>query len=275
MAFPREHYGLHNNNYSGYPVDMNAKAQDLILASEALTEKQRAFAQYYVEYRNASTAYMQVYDVGPLTKPSTIHRSATALLSHVEVAAYVHQLRERRESEMVYRARELFGDLLDIAAADPNRLIRHSRVNCRYCNGTDYGYQWQEAEWAIKAAEAYAAEMPAPSDAGGFGYDPTLPPNATCPRCYGQGIAVVHVADTDTLDARTRKLYKGIKLKGDGSLEVLMHDQADARKEIAKILGVYKADGKGGLLGDLAAPKAIERTATAEDATAAYLDMVQ
>lgn len=254
---------------------MNAKAQDVILAGEGLTEKQRAFAVYYVEYRNASTAYAQVYDVGPLTKPSTIYTAAQRLLKHPELALYVDQLRAVRESEVIYRARELFGDLLDIAAADPNKLIRHSRVNCRYCHGTDYAYQYQEAEWAIKAAEAYAAEMQPPSDAGGFGYDPTLPPNATCPRCYGQGVAVVHVANTDELDARTRKLYKGIKLKGDGSLEVLMHDQADARKEIAKILGVYKADGKGGLMGDLAAPKAIERTATAEDATAAYLDMVQ
>lgn len=254
-----------------YPVVMS---QEVILKSDSLTQKQEDFCQYYVAYRNASTAYRQIYDVGPSTKPATVYRSATTLLAHPDVAARIEELRALAESKTVMRARELFGDLLDIAAADPNKLISHRRVNCRHCRGVGHAYQWQDAEWSVKAAEAYAVEREAPRDDGGFGFDPTLAPVPTCPQCFGAGIAVVNVANTDELDPRTRKLYKGIKLKGDGSLEVLMHDQADARKELAKIMGIY-ADGKGRGI-DLSAPPAeLSANATAEDASTAYLEMVR
>jgi hypothetical protein len=253
---------------------MNANAQEVILASESLTQKQEDFARYYVAYRNASTAYAQVYDVGPNTKPATVYRNATALLHHPDVAARIEQLRGLAESETVMRARELLGDLLDIASADPNKLIAHRRVNCRHCRGVGHAYQWQDAEWSIRAATAMDAEQAPPRDDGGFGYDPTLPPVPTCPSCFGQGVAVVNVANTDELDPRTRKLYKGIKLKGDGSLEVLMHDQADARKEVAKIFGVYKTDRGGGI--DLSLPaEPLALGATAEDSAAAYMEMVK
>lgn len=253
---------------------MNANAQEVILASDTLTQKQEDFCSWYVQYRNASTAYRQVYDVQPNTKPHTVNTAAHRLLAHPDVAARIEELRNLAESKTVMRARELLGDLLDIATADPNELIRHSRVNCRHCRGVGHAYQWQDAEWSIKAAMAMDAEMAPPRDDGGFGYDPTLPPVPTCPLCFGQGVAVVDVANTNELTGKARKLYKGIKLKGDGSLEVLMHDQADARKELAKIFGIY-ADGKGRGI-DLSAPPAeLGSNATAEDAGQAYIEMVR
>jgi phage terminase small subunit len=255
---------------------MNAKAQDVILASDSLTQKQEDFARYYVEYRNATTAYRQAYDVGANTKPVTVHRSATALLAHPDVAARIEELRDLAESKTVMRARELLGDLLDIATADPNELIRHTRVNCRHCRGIGHAYQWQDAEWSYKAAEAMSHDppLPAPREDGGFGYDPTLPPVPSCPQCYGQGVAVVDVANTNELTGKARKLYKGIEMKADGSLKILMHDQADARKELAKIFGIY-ADGKGRGIDLTAAPAELSQSATAEDASIAYLEMVK
>lgn len=255
---------------------MNANAQEVILASDTLTQKQEDFCLYYVQYRNASTAYAQVYDVGANTKPSSIFSMAHRLLKHPDVAARIEQLRGLAESEVVMRARELFGDLIDIASADPNKLIAHRRVNCRHCRGVGYAYQWQDAEWSIQAAQAMDHDPPLapPRDDGGFDYDPQLPPVPACPQCFGQGIAVVNVANTEELDPRTRKLYKGIKLKGDGSLEVLMHDQADARKELAKIMGIY-ADGKGRGIDLTAPPAELAANATAEDAAQQYLEMVR
>lgn len=250
--------------------------QEVILASESLTQKQEDFCRFYVEYRNATTAYRQSYDVGVNTKPVTVNRMATALMADPNVAARIEELRALAESKTVMRARELLGDLLDIATADPNELIRHSRVNCRHCRGIGHAYQWQDAEWSVKAAIAMSFDppQPTPRDDGGFGYDPTLPPVPTCPLCFGQGVAVVDVANTNELTGKARKLYKGIKLKGDGSLEVLMHDQADARKELAKIFGIYRTDRGGGI--DLTAPpEPLSVTATAADSAAAYLEMVR
>lgn len=253
---------------------MNANAQEVILASDSLTQKQEDFARAYVEYRNATTAYRMVYDVGPNTKIRSVSIQASRLLAHPIVAERIEELRALAESKTVMRARELLGDLLDIATADPNELIRHSRVNCRHCRGVGHAYQWQDAEWSIKAAVAMDAEQPPPRDDGGFGYDPTLPPVPTCPLCFGQGVAVVDVANTDELTGKARKLYKGIKLKGDGSLEVLMHDQADARKELAKIFGIY-ADGKGRGIDLTAPPAELAGDATAADSAATYLEMVR
>lgn len=253
---------------------MNAKAQEVILASDTLTAKQEAFAMYYTEYRNATTAYRMAYDVGRDTKPTTVHRSATLLLAHPDVAARIEELRALAESGTIMRARELLGDLLDIATADPNEIIAHRTVNCRHCRGVGYAYQWQDAEWSIQAAIALDAEQPPPRDDGGFGYDPTLPPVATCPHCYGSGIRVADVANTNELTGKARKLYKGIEMKADGSIKVLMHDQADARKELAKIFGIY-ADGKGRGIDLTAPPAELSQDATAEDASVAYLEMVR
>lgn len=239
-----------------------------------LTEHQEAFCRNYVEYRNASTAYERSYTVGANTKPVTVYQNAVRLLRHPGVAMRIEQLRDELESQVMYRARELFGDLLDIAAADPNKIVAHTKVNCRHCRGVDHQYQWREIEWATAAADALAKEMQAPSDAGGFGFDPQLPPVETCPTCYGEGTRVVRVANTNELDNRTLKLYKGVKYKADGSIEILMHDQADARKELAKIMGIYR-DGRGGGGIDLTPPPAqIVDGAAPEEATQTYLEMI-
>lgn len=257
---------------------MNARTQDVILKDDEerpLTEKQRAFARNVVEFRNFTTAYRMTYDVGYDTQPQTVWQNASTLMQHSGIKALVAELRERAESEVIGRARELFGDLVDIAGNDPNDIIRRESRCCRHCYGAGHAYQWQDAEWAIKAAEAIDLQMRPPSDVGGFGFDPTRGPNPVCPHCYGQGVHVVFVADTAKLNAKARKSYKGVKLKADGSLEMLMEDKADARKEIAKILGIYR-DGKGGGgLGDLAPPSAaIAADATPEAASANYLEML-
>lgn len=248
---------------------MSTNAQELILSTDTLTQKQEDFARWYVEYRNATTAYRQVYDVAPTTKPASVYRQAHALLHHPDVAARIKELRALAESETVMRARELFGDLLDIASADPNKLSSHRSVNCRHCHGEEYREQCYEYEWAVKTAEAYAIDQPGPTV-----YDPTLAPVLACPHCYGAGVHVAQFGNTDELDPRTRKLYKGTRIKGDGSIEILMHDQADARKELAKIMGIY-ADGKGRGIDLTAPPAELASNATAEDAASDYLAMVR
>lgn len=58
----------------------------------ALTIKQEAFAQKYIETGNASEAYRHAY--GTKGKPETVARSAHELTQHPKVSARLAQLRE-------------------------------------------------------------------------------------------------------------------------------------------------------------------------------------
>lgn len=67
-----------------------------------LTVKQEAFARAYVETGNASEAYRQAYNVGVNTKPETVWRKASELLSDGKVTARVDELQaEAKERTMI------------------------------------------------------------------------------------------------------------------------------------------------------------------------------
>ncbi len=255
--------------------------QTIELRAESLTAQQEAFARGYVEYRNASTAYRLAYNVGHNTAPSSVWENGSRLLAHAKVAARVAELEALAAAQTIVRARDILQDQVDLATADANDLIRVESRNCRHCYGVGHAYQWQELEWAHKAAEALDMGvnkdgkplMPAPSDAGGMGYDPRREPNADCPHCYGAGVRVVFVTDSAKLTGKARRLYRGVKLGAKGDLEVLMEDRADARDKATKMLGAYQTEGKVGELG-LPPPADVPMDATA-DPTQGYMDMVQ
>lgn len=59
----------------------------------ALTPKQEAFAQAYIETGNASEAYRRSYDAGKM-KAEAIHVAACELLAHPKVSVRVNELKE-------------------------------------------------------------------------------------------------------------------------------------------------------------------------------------
>ena len=63
----------------------------------ALTPKQEAFCQKYIETGNASEAYRQAYDAGRM-KPSTVNVKACELLGSGKVAERVAELRGKVEA---------------------------------------------------------------------------------------------------------------------------------------------------------------------------------
>lgn len=63
----------------------------------ALTIKQEAFCQKYVETSNASEAYRHAYAAGNM-KPSTIHVKACELLGNGKVAERIAELRGKVET---------------------------------------------------------------------------------------------------------------------------------------------------------------------------------
>lgn len=236
---------------------MSATAQTIELASEKLTAKQEAFARYYVEYQNASTAYRMAYNCGYTMQPQSVWVEASRLMDNPKVALRVVELQALAAASTIIKARDVLQAHVDVAGADANDIVRYRALCCRHCYGVGHAYQWQEMEWTFAAADALdmgvSADgkplMKAPSDRGGFGFDPQREPNPTCPHCRGAGVHAVYVTDTDKLPPKTRRLYRGIKIGSNGQLEVLMEDRADARKEVSKMLGAYQTDGKVGELG--------------------------
>jgi phage terminase small subunit len=262
---------------------MNAAvSQTIELRADSLTAKQEAFARYYVECGNATTAYRQAYNVGWNTAATTTYADAWRTLENPLVKARVVELQAAAAASTLVKARDILQAQLDVANADPNEVIRVCSRNCRHCWGAGHAYQWQEIEWVHAAADALDMGVnpvdgkpfcKPPSDRGGFGFDPQREPNPACPKCYGAGVRIVFVTDSDKLTGKARKLYKGVKLSAKGDLEVLMANSEDARKEVAKLLGAYQTDGKVGELG-LPPPVDVPLDALADPAES-YMDMVQ
>ena len=262
-----------------YPVDMNRPAQHVELRSENLTQKQEDFARYYVEARNATTAYRLAYNVGRDTLPTTLYVEASRTLSLPQVAARVQELRDAAEAQTIIKARELFQDWNDIANTDANELVQIATYNCRYCHGDGNRYQWVDEPELADAVEKVQADIDAgvkrakmPDVRGGFGFVVRRPPNPDCVHCYGRGETVVKFADSDKLSPKARKLYKGAKVTSQGT-ELLMHDQQATRVEMAKALGIGGKDAA--LINPASAATPMPEDVSEAEAAQAYLSLVQ
>lgn len=159
---------------------------------------------------------------------------------HVYAAAQV-RIKEREKRT------EITQDLVlqrwwEIANADAAELTAVHYRCCRHCYGERHAYQWiDEAEYERAVANAEANEAPIPSDEGGYGFIPTLSPNAKCPKCFGEGHVHVHLADTRKLSPAGRLLFDGVKETKFG-VEVKVQDRAKALENVARHLGMFKTD---------------------------------
>jgi len=139
---------------------------------------------------------------------------------------------------------------LDVATADPSKLIRVRRLNCRHCWGKDHKYQWTEWEYAQRVKDVLEwrptkrdEKRPEfPDGAGGMGFTFNADPSPDCPRCLGEGVVDVFIADSSTLTGPERALFAGVKVTKDG-IQVLMHDQAAMWKNISDYLRMTSKDG--------------------------------
>lgn len=256
---------------------MNARAQDVVLASDNLTQKQEDFARYYVECRNATTAYRLAYNVGRDTQPTTLWSEASRLMAHPSVAARVQELQEAAASLTLVKARDIVQDWVDQADTDANDLVQLRTVNCRHCWGAAQRYQWRDEDELLDAVQLKQDEIDRgvkyvkmPDVRGGFGFDAKRPPNPECVKCLGAGQVVVKFTDTDKLSTKARKLYKGAKVTASGT-ELLLHDASASRVEVAKALGLY---GKEVTLNPAAAVKPVAQDASEAEAAQAYQRMI-
>lgn len=236
-----------------------------------------AFAQAVVRLETATDAYREVFKPEPHVSNVAVWHMACRMKARTDVANRIGYLRAEALRHSQVEVIEMIHDLVDIIRADPNELQRTVVVNCRHCHGEEHRYQWDGAEYARACDEVERANVSLaakgqkprelPDLLGGFGWDAMADPNPMCPECKGAGILHVIIADTTKLSKRAAKLYKGIKVKGNGDREILMHDQMQARDQLHRLVGAYKDS--------LAIPTLPEATVKpGQDVSKTYLAMV-
>lgn len=265
-------------------------AGDAFPAFSALTEKQQAFVDHWVKYRNCAQAYRRAYDVVKM-KPNYCSQEGSRLLARPDVQAAVRERQQLAAGRVAVDVAWLLERFLDIATADPRELIGLRVGCCRYCHGEANGYQWREREFleACAKVDAEAAMLRAlplgkgqtaaqalayPDVAGGFGFNATLDPNPDCPQCHGEGLERFVPRDTDQLSDQALLLYGGVKVKADGGYEIIVADRQKALELAGRIMGAF--NDKLQLSGTLGAMVAIGdlRKVDPQDAAKAYRQLV-
>lgn len=205
-----------------------------------LTAKQTAFIAEYLIDLNATQAAIRA---GYARKAAEVEGSR--LLRNVKVQAAVSAAQKARSARTDITADMVLEQWWKLATADPNGIVSHRRVCCRHCRGKDFKYQWKASEYqeAMEEEDRVAAEAgrdPSyPSDAGGYGFNPTIEPHPDCPECFGQGSAQVFIEDTRKIKGDAKILYAGAKQTSQG-VEVKLRDQDKALELVAKHLGMFK-----------------------------------
>lgn len=196
------------------------------------------FVEEYCKDRNGTQAAIRAG-----FSPNGAENTAWRLLSDPRVEELITEQMGRVSKEATIEAADILREWLDVATADPAKLSRVRRVNCRYCWGEGHQYRWKAREYAeacdmeMRRATKEKRAPELPDCAGGFGFRMTEEPNPACPECEGEGTEEVFIADLETLTGPERKLFAGVKQTRNGP-EVILRDQDKARDSLAKYLGL-------------------------------------
>jgi phage terminase small subunit len=212
-----------------------------------LTMKAEKFAIEWLKTGNGTAAYKHAYDTSRM-RLGTINDKASLLLKHPDVAAFIAAQREKINENALFGVMDVMRAWVDIATADPNEIVSNRLLCCRHCYGKNHAYQWTDAkEFADATADAIDANLTRrrgkleardmPNDEGGYGFKFNERPVPGCPKCHGEGVADVFIADTRYLTGKARALYAGMKETKNGR-EVILRDQDGALMNIAKALGM-------------------------------------
>lgn len=208
-----------------------------------LEERVERFCGTFVMTNNEMHAYRLAFVVDKAQTAHWVFKEARRLLAEPSVRARIQELRDAAADALSVSVKELMQDWHDIATADPNEIVSHLRIACRFCWGVGHHYQWTtDLEYAEACDKALRASTiaPMPDMSGGFGYSEQTEPNPVCPCCYGRGFSRVLIHDTTKLSPKARKLYMGAKQDRFGAVEVMMHSQEKARECLARTLGAFK-----------------------------------
>lgn len=181
--------------------------------------------------------------------PKAAASRAHLWLDREDVQARLAELRAPITAARAAKLAEVMARAEAIATTDAGELVRYRIGCCRYCWGVDHLYRWKterEFKVALFAARAKLDEGEQdpvddpswPSDAGGFGYRLSKPPNEDCPECDGMGIPYVEATDTTRLSKSAAALYAGAK-HGQNGIEIMMQDRSKHLEMLAKHHGAF------------------------------------
>lgn len=236
------------------PTKCNVREEAFCLVFHQLHDKVKAFCLAYDAGEDDRDIRSRV--AREMRKPRVAARLAELQRASEAAVQLVVQAeiekRERTQTSVIeaatFDARAVMQHWLDVATADPLKIIQHRRLNCRHCHGKDHRYQWEDKnEFTRATADAIDTNLSRkrgklearelPSDAGGYGWRFNAMPHPTCPKCGGEGLPDVLIVDTNLLDTKERKLIKSIRMKK-GDVEIIMHDQSAALVNVAKAYGM-------------------------------------
>lgn len=206
-----------------------------------LAAKQQCFVEEYLIDLNATAAYRRA---GYRARGNSAEASAAKLLRHPKVAAAITAAQQARSERTEITADMVLQHWWAIGTANANDLIQLRRLCCRHCYGIDFAYQWVDADEydaALRAAAMVenADMMRMPKDDGGYGFNKTLTPHRSCPKCFGEGHEDVYAYDTRHLRGQAKLLYAGVEITRDG-MKIKMRDQDKAMENVARHLGMFK-----------------------------------
>lgn len=206
-----------------------------------LTAKQERFVKEYLVDLNATQACIRSG-----YKRNTASETGYENLRKPQIRAEIDRLMKERSERLTITADMVLQQWWDIANANPNEIIHHRLICCRYCYGEDHKYQFTDRdEWQGRQdmedmrAKKEKRKAEKVSTEGGFGYDNTIRPHPKCPRCKGEGYGDIVINDTRDLGHKEQLLYAGLKFGKQGT-EIKMRDQDKALENVARHLGMFQ-----------------------------------
>lgn len=194
----------------------------------------------YAKDRNGTRAAMRA---GYSQNEDSAGVIAARLLADVRIQGLIAEQIKKVSEDATFTAVQVLREWVDIATADPSKLMHVRRVNCRYCWGVGHNYQWSAREYAEACdkatieADKTGQPLALPDCSGLFGWNPKAEPSRNCPDCFGEGHEDIFFADLESLTGAERKLFAGVKRTKDG-LVVVTRDQDAALANISKYLGM-------------------------------------
>lgn len=190
-----------------------------------LNAQEKIFVAEFLKSRDKYAAYKKAGYTGGDRAARMLHRKPN-------ITRAINRGLEQLHKDAVMSGKEVLRHWHEIAIADPGEISQMRRCCCRHCWGERFLYQWRDIDEYDRAAEKALADGKPQPEYGGLGFIENDDPNPDCPRCAGEGVADVYLADTRDLTGPSRRLIAGVK-KSKFGIEIMMRDQDAALKNLA------------------------------------------
>jgi len=211
-----------------------------------LTSKQQLFLeQLPLCNMNAADAYSKAY---PNLSRESAARGGYGLMQDPRVKAALEATRAELRQANQMRTQDVLQHIFELATADPRELAEVWIGPCRYCHGD--GHLWQRTAGEMdRDFDAYTANkktMKIDPDGlmfdrkGGIGFNRRVAPHHDCPECGGLGERYEVLKDTRNFSPAAARLYAGVKVGRDGSIEIKTRSQDKALEFAGRCLGLFR-----------------------------------